>query len=176
MKSFFIAIFIILSIVAYGQQSHIIDSTYLMVTENFKISVPGDTLYFTSGGISLINSEQLEVMLEIIEFVNDEALSQAIGLSITENEKKIEECKTLYENLLQNSKKSHEITTQSLQSTQKLLQEITQSLEETKKALVLANENVAASGDLIKKYKSAKLWQNILIGLAGVGVGVLITQ
>ena len=176
MKSLLYPLFLLLSMDVFGQQFQTLDSTYLMVTEDFKISVPGDTLYFTSGGISLINSEQLEVMQEIIEFVNDEALSQAIGLSITENEKKIEECKTLYENLLQNSKKSHEITTQSLQSTQESLQEITQSLEQTKNALVLANENVATSKDLLKKYKSAKIWQNILVGLAGVGLGVIISQ
>lgn len=176
MKTLLISVLYTISTGIFGQTFQTLDSTYLMVTQDFRISIPGDTLYFTTGGVSLINSEQLEVMQEIMQLVNDEALDQAIGVSIAENEKKIEECKTLYETLLINSNKSHEITTQSLRSTQESLQEITQSLEQTKNALLLANENVATSKDLLKKYKSAKLWQNILVGLAGVGLGVIIAQ
>ncbi len=176
MKHLVYLLFLMTSFTGFGQQFETLDSTYLMVTEDFKISIPGDTLLFTYGGITMINSEQLEVMQEIMHLVNDEALDEAISLSISENEKKIEECKTLYENLLANSAKSHEITTASLMSTQKSLEEINSSLEETRNALTVANENVNASKELLRKYKSAKLWQNILVGLAGVGLGVLISQ
>ncbi|MEQ9217323.1 MAG: hypothetical protein RLO17_04730 [Cyclobacteriaceae bacterium] len=176
MKKIIISLISLISIEAFAQNFQTLDSTYLMVTQDFKISIPGDTLYFTTGGISMINSEQLEVMQEIMHLVNDEALDEAIGLSISENEKKIEECKSLYENLLANSNKSHEITSQSLMTTQKSLEEIRHSLEQTKNALVLANDNVTTSKELLNKYKSARLWQNILVGLAGVGLGVILTQ
>lgn len=177
MKTIYCLILLSISpILVMGQQFSSLDSTYLLVTRDFKTVRPGDTIHFHSGGISLINTAQLNAMQEIIDLINQNELDQAIQLSIEENEKKIGECKTLYETLLFNSEKSHEITNNSLRLTLKSMEEISATLENTKIALALANENVTHSQGMLKKYQSAKIWQNILVGLAGVGLGVLITR
>ncbi len=162
-------------VLLFGQNTTL-DSTYLLVTQDFKIAKLEETIHFKSGGISLINSAQLNAMEEIVDLVNKNQFDEAINLTLEENEKKIEACNSLYEKLLINSEKSQEISNKSLQLTKSSLEEISASLESTKIALGLANENVASSQELIKKYRSAKIWQNVLIGLAGVGVGVIITR
>lgn len=173
---FWITILLMSTSTLVGQHASSLDSTYLLVTRDFKAVNPGDTIYFHSGGISLINTVQLNAMQEIVDLINQDELDQAIQLSIEESEKKILECKTLYETLLLNSEKSQEITNRSLRLMQKSLEELSASLENTKIALALANENVTHSQGMLKKQRSARVWQQVLVGLAGVGLGVLITR
>ena len=176
MSKYYTFMILILVSLNLSGQVKVIDSAYQVVTRDFYSSTLNDTIIFKTSGISLINDAQLNAMMEIVDYINSNDIDEASRRVIEANTKIIEESKIHYEHLLNVSNKQQDITLNNLVSTKKSLDEISGALVETRTALELANQNVKTSNDLLKKQKSAKIWQGVLIGLAGIGVGVLITQ
>ncbi|MCG8318985.1 MAG: hypothetical protein MI921_05755 [Cytophagales bacterium] len=153
-----------------------IDSSYLSKTAHFLMAKTGDTICFKTGGIYLVESKQFESMKEIIDFMDSINIEETAQLVIEENERKINEANNLLRNLLKNCNDEHELTKSTLMYTQKSLKDLSFSLENTQNALTLANESVNSSTRLLSGYRSPRIWQSVLIALAGIGVGVVLTQ
>ncbi|HRY98801.1 MAG TPA: hypothetical protein P5550_07070 [Bacteroidales bacterium] len=136
----------------------------------------GDTLLLRQGGILLVDTALFHTLEAIADALDQGDLHAASLEALQASERRIAECEAMYLRLKENCEREHALAATSLQRTREGLDLLTLRLETTRNHLDAATSNLEAATTHLKRAGRPSLWQGILIGAAGVGLGALISR
>lgn len=133
----------------------------------------GDTLLVTCDSIIVLSTGQYKILKEIRkDYIKSEEIEKYEKL-IASYEESIKTSKADYDKLLENTKKTEQISfglidrsLSTLDGTQKILNYTQTSLDHSIKSLEAADK-------LLKQQRRKTLGQKLLVGIGGAGVGIL---
>ena len=171
---FFLLVFINFVLLSQNNTSTIslVDSSYSTSMEKPLLILSGQTVNFEADSIYLVNKPRFI----LYEDIRDKLMTLDFDCEPTVKlyQESLRQNTLLADKLFQNSANTNKLNKKIFNDTQLLLDQNKSTLNQTINNLEAAKENLKLAHKELSKIKTTNFLENILYGVAGIGVGIIV--
>ncbi len=151
---------------------HSIGEEYCASTDSPKLFQKGDTLIIDCDSVYIINKIRYKFYKDMHKATVEESDAPCKDILLV-YENRLKEHEDAYSKILNNCKKTEQVSLDLIDYTQESLMNTQKSLQYTQQTLDYSIQSLDKANKLIKKEKQASKFEKVLIGIGGAGIGIL---